>query len=604
MGAFDDRAADRRRRQGAEPRAGGRATKRAQAPGAPRPAVLEPPALGANVVIATIALNLLSLAMPIIVLQIYDRVLPNRTMTTLFWFAGGLMGVTVLEALLRWARSYLTGWSAVRYQHSVTCLAVKHLLQSDLTVLERESTGVHLNRLQMIDSIAEFVGSEARLVVIDLCFIVLFLLVFWTIGGSLVLIPIGLLAATGVVALALSRLLRRALAERAEAEDRRSSFVLEVLTGIETVKSLAMEPLMLRRYERLKASAAAIAYRLIWLSNASQHLGGILSNITMALVAIFGAQLVIHEAMSLGGLSACMMLAGRAIQPPLKAFSLLFQFERIADAKRRVNELFQFAGDASGHEGARPAIKGDITLEDVRFSYSGTGPPLLDGVSLSIGAGECVAVTGGSGVGKSTLLMLINGMLRPNGGDIRLDGRSVGAFDVGWLRRHVVLVAQRHVLFRGTILDNLTMFRRDDPIQEALAAARALGLDTVISRLPEGYDTEIKDNGDCALPEGTRQGIAAARAFAREARVILFDDANSCFDARSDEHLIAHVRSLRGATTVVMVTHRPALLALADRVFELKAGRLCALDPFSRTQAVIADVPDRGAAAVAGDRAA
>lgn len=570
----------------------------------PRPAVLDPPALGANVVIATVALNLLSLAMPIIVLQIYDRVLPNRTLTTLFWFAAGLMGVTVLEALLRWARAYLTGWSAVRYQHSMTCLAVEHLLKSDLSVFERESTGVHLNRLQMIDSIAEFVGSEARLVFIDLCFIVLFLVVFWTIGGVLVLIPIGLLAVTGIVALALSRLLRKALAERAEAEDRRSSFVLEVLSGIETVKSLAMEPLMLRRYERLKASAAAIAYRLIWLSNASQHLGSILSNITMAVVAVFGARLVIDETLSLGGLSACMMLAGRAIQPPLKAFSLLFQFERIADAKRRVGELFLLPTDAACCDGACDEIKGAITFDGVSFSYTGAGPPLLDGVSLSIAAGEFIAVTGGSGVGKTTLLMLINGMLSPSAGEVRLDETGVGDFDDKWLRRHVVLVAQRHVLFRGTILDNLTMFRRDDPIQEALAAARALGLDTVISRLPDGYDTEIKDNGDCALAEGIRQGIAAARAFAREARVILFDDANSCFDARSDEHLIDHLRTLKGRVTVVIVTHRPALLALADRVLELKGGRLQRLDPMAQTQAAIATVPDRGAAALAGGRAA
>jgi ATP-binding cassette subfamily C protein LapB len=554
-------------------------------------------------VIATIALNLLSLVMPIIVLQIYDRVLPNRTVTTLFWFAAGLMGATVIEALLRWARAYLTGWSAVRYQHSVTCRAVEHLLRIDLPQFEREPTGVHLNRLQMIDSIAEFVGSEARLVGIDLCFIILFLLVFWTIGGALVLIPIGLLAATGLTALALSRRLREALAARAEAEDRRSSFVLEVLTGIETVKSLAMEPLMLRRYERLKASAAAIACRLIWLSNASQHLGGILSNVTMALVAVFGARLVIEEQLSLGGLSACMMLASRAIQPPLKAFSLLFQFERIADAKRRVSELFQLPAEATARDGSRAEINGNIALSGVSFSYTVTGPPLLDNISLSIAAGACVAVTGGSGVGKSTLLMLLNGMLRPSAGDIDLDGVGIGAFDPDWLRRHVVLVAQHHVLFRGTILDNLTMFRRDDPIQEGLAAARALGLDRVISRLPDGYDTEIKDNGDCALAEGIRQGIAAARAFARDAKVILFDDANGCFDARADEHLARHLRALKGTVTVVLVTHRPALLALADRVFELKAGRLQPCDPLGLAPAATADVPDRGAA-VGGGRAA
>ena len=535
--------------------------------------------IGPTAAVATVGLNVLSLTLPIMVLQIYDRVLPNAALYTLFWFAVVFVVVIVIEAILRWSRSYLVGWAAVRFQHNLVLDAAEHVLNGELATFERDSPGTHINRMQAIDHLAEFVAGESRLVVIDLCFIPLFLFVFWTISGGLVALPIALLAATGIAAFFISGMLRRSYVERAEADDRRSSFVLEVLKGLETVKLLGMEPLMLRRYERLRERTAANAYRVIFLSNFAQQMGGFISTVTMALVVVFGAKLVIDQQLSIGGLAACMMLASRAIQPPLKGFSLLSQFQIIVFAKERIREIFQIPREihvdaTNDGDTQEEPLNGAIDLRGVTYTYYEADAPLLANIDLSVAPGEYVAIRGASGVGKSTLLMLIRGLLRADEGEVLIDGRDISQWPPEILRQHLAMLTQGHVLFRGTILDNLTMFQRPNAVEDGFRAARILGLDTAVSLLPDGYDTEIRDASDIGLPDGLRQGIGVARIFAHDYRVILFDDAATCLDARVDQALVNAFRRIKGRASVVMVTRNPSLLALADRTYEIHDGKM------------------------------
>ena len=527
-------------------------------------------------VVATVVLNVLCLALPIVVLQVYDRVLPNAALHTLLLLAIGLAGVMVIEGVLRWARAYLVAWNGARFHHEATCKTVDRLLACDLASFERESLGTHLNRLQAIDQVAESVSGEARLVVIDLCFVAVFLFVFWTIAGNLVAVPLVLLAITAVIAAFLVRALRKSLADSAKTEDRRASFIHEVLSGMETVKLLAMEPLMARRYERLRAQTSANAYRVIFLSNLSQHLGGLLSNLTIVLVVVLGAKAVMENSLSLGGLSACMLLAGRSIQAPLRAFSLMSRLQISSLAKQRFGEALKTPPEAGSGQPDVTGIEGAIELRGAHFGYGADDTPLLDGVDLKIKPGEFIAITGGSGVGKSTLLMLMAGLLMPSKGEVLVDGRDIRQVNPWSLRRFMVLLGQKHVLFKGTILDNLTMFQRKDRLEDGLAAARMLGLDSAIGRLPDGYDTEVTDSADHALADGVRQGISVARAFTHDTRVILCDEANSCFDRKTDQFFNATLRRVKGDVTVVIVTHRPSLLSIADRIFALRDGKLVA----------------------------
>ena len=299
---------------------------------------------------------------------------------------------------------------------------------------------------------------------------------------------------------------------------------------------------MARRYERLRAQTSANAYRVIFLSNLSQHFGGLLSNMTIVLVVVIGAKLVMGDTLSLGGLSACMLLAGRSIQPPLRAFTLLSRFQISTFAKQRFNELAEIPPEAGAGRPERTDIDGAIELRGAHFRYGADDTPLLEEINLKVEPGEFVAITGNSGVGKSTVLMLMSGLLKPSKGEVLVDGCDICQINPRSLRRVIVFLGQKHVLFRGTILDNLTMFRRKEALEDGLAAARMLGLDTAIGRLPDGYDTEVTDSADHALADGIRQGIAAARAFKRETRVILFDEANSCFDRKTDQFLNATLR--------------------------------------------------------------
>ena len=532
------------------------------------------PAAGPSVLLASLTLNVLSLGLPIVILQVYDRILPNAAVETMFWLTFGLCAILVLDGFFRTARSYVAGWSAARFEHAAACRAVDRLLGSDIGRYECEPPGVYLDRVQAIDVLREYYAGQARLLMIDLPFVVLFVGLIWFIGGALVLIPIVLLGLLGFVAWRIGGALKQALAARAEIDDRRFSFIIEVLSGIQTAKLLAMEALLQRRYERLQESGASSTYRATFLSNVAQNLGSFLSNLTMVSVASFGAVSVISGELTIGGLAACTMLSGRTVQPLLRALGVWTQLQNIEVAQQRLDKLFELAPEANRSATGTPDLSGAIELQDVTFGYGADEPPIFSNLNLKLAPGEVVGVSGHTGTGKSTLLMLIMGVFRPTSGKVLLDGVDVADCDPYAIRPQIGYLPQNAVLFQGTILDNLTMFRGPDAVDDALDAARSLGLDEIIHRLPEGYETKVGDGAEDDLPAGIKQGIAMARVLAGKPRIILFDEANNAFDRNADVALKHALEKLKGKATMVMVSHRPSILALADRIYDLRDCRL------------------------------
>ena len=259
---------------------------------------------GSAVPLASLAVNVLSLALPIVILQVYDRILPNAALGTFTLLIIGLVVVLLFDGFFRTARAYITGWSAARLEHLIGCRAIDRMLAAAIGEFEKSPPGIHLDRLYAIDQLREFHAGQARLVMIDLPFVGVFLCLIWFIGGPLVVIPIGLLAVLGAMGLLLGRKLKQLIAERAKLDDRRYSFIIEVLSRIQTVKLLAMEPLLLRRYERLQESGALGAYETTRLSNLTQSLGSLFSNLVMISVAAVGATMVVEHELSIGGLAA------------------------------------------------------------------------------------------------------------------------------------------------------------------------------------------------------------------------------------------------------------------------------------------------------------
>lgn len=537
------------------------------------------PSLGTSVWVGSLVLNLLGLGLPVVLLQVYDRILPYQATGTLTFLVLGLIAVLLMDVLLRTVRGAITGWSAARFEHIAACRAADRLLSTAIGEFEKDSPGVHLDRFAAITVMKEYYSGQAKLLLIDLPFVTLFLGLIYFVAGWIVLVPLGIFAALAIASAGIGLWLRSVLADRAALDDRRYSFVIEALSGIHTIKLLSMESQMQRRYERLQESTAAASYLVTFVGNLAQGTGWFFSNLTMVSVASAGAIVVMEGGLSVGGLAACTLLAGRSVQPILRALGIWSQYQNISIARNRLAQMFEAPAEAPVGRADCGTIEGAIKIENVSFSYGEDEPQLLDDVSLEVDPGEVIGISGGSGSGKTTLLMLIMGLLDPTEGTVRIDGQDVRELDPYRLRPQIAFLPQAAVLFQGTIIENLTLFQGSAAFDSALEAARRIGVDEAVRHLPGGYQTDVGKGASMELPVGLKQSIAMARALAGKPRIILFDEANGGLDSTADGRLKEALASLKGEATIIIVSHRPSLLNLADRRFDLAEGKLVARAP-------------------------
>lgn len=525
------------------------------------------------VLAASLAVNLLALVLPLVTLQIYDRVLPYTAWPTLHALAAMLVVVLLLDAGLKAARAFLSGWAGARFEHRLGQASVESLLTAPITEIERVPPGEQLERLSAVDPFREFYANQGPIILVDLPFAVLFFALIWMIGGPLVMVPLLLLAVFAALALAVGHALRHAASHRATLDERRFSFLIEAFSGIHTIKALGLEPVMVRRYERLLDGAAIATQRSAALSGHAQVIGSLFSQIATVGTVLVGAWAVTHGSLTIGSLSACTMLAGRALQPLMKAMGVWTYFQSVRVARARLEQLMHLPAERPADAPAFDKLQGHIRLENVSFGYPGQAP-LLEGINLEIQPGETIAIIGQNGSGKSTLLGLMSGMLTPTNGRVLHDGIDVQSREAGSLRRQIAYLPEKATLFKGTILQNLTLFRGGDVVDEATQLAAAFGLDRAIAHQPHGFDTKVAHGAQDALPAGMRQRIAMIRALIGAPPVVLFDEANVALDGASDDKLRAVLSSYKRRRTVVLVTFRPSLLKLADRVLKVEAGRL------------------------------
>ncbi len=528
-------------------------------------------ALDPTLLLASLALNVLGTALPIFTLQVYDRVIPNAAADTLVLLVVLLATVLVGEGIMRATRNALAGWAGARYEHAAGCSAIQRLIEGDFSAVQRDSPGMHLERLGAVDRLREFYANQGATIFVDLPFALVFAGLIWVIGGPLVWVTVAVFAAFAIAALAVGGRLRDAIGERARSDDRRTSFMIEVLTGITTVKALTMERQMMRRYERLMDTAAAGAHRVTNLSNLSQTLGSLFSNLAVVAVLAYGATLVLAGDMTVGQLACCSLLAGRTLQPLMRAMGIWTNFQGIRIARERLKALADIPFEPGrGKTGGPRLDRGEIELRNVDFAYPG-GKNILHGANLKVAAGECVAIVADNGSGRSTVLSMLAGLVRPKAGAILYDGQALGAGHPRPGPTEIGLLPRQGTVFHGSLIDNLTMFRRGPIVDAALDLSARLGLDRYVAAQPQGYETEIGESE--TLPGGVRQRIAIVRALADEPRVVLFDEGNNGLDHDSNDRLLELLRDIKGNSTLVLVSYQPSVLRLADRVYELRDGR-------------------------------
>ncbi len=522
----------------------------------------------------SIFVNALSLALPLMLLQIYDRILPSAGLDTLAILVAGVVVALVLDTILRIGRSHIIGWVGARFEHVAGCRAFERIVHTNVQDFTRVGSGAHLERMGALSSVKDFYAGQILLTLLDLPFAAIFLTLIWYLGGDLVFVPAGMLLLFAICAMIIGASLHRALDERTTWDDRRFNFIIEVLNGIHIVKAMAMEAQMMRRYERLLESCSAGDHRAVLSSAAAVNIGAFFSEMTMVVVVGFGSVMAINGHLTIGGLAACTLLAGRALQPLQRAMNVWTRFQAIRLARTRVKRIFEAEPEAAiGEPVDAGEINGAIKLENVSFRYDEDGPDVVSGLSVQIAAGECIAIAGGNSSRRSTLLGLMLGALRATDGAVLLDEHDVRAFDPSDLKKQVAFLPEHGEVFKGSIMDNITMF--DDALTDrAIEVAIELGLDRVVDSMPMGWDTMIGTAATESLPPGIKQRIAIARGLVTDPKIILFDEANMAMDSTGDTYLRNALIRRKGRCTMVLITYRPSLIEIADKAYEFSDQKL------------------------------
>jgi len=527
-----------------------------------------------DVLAASLLTNILALGLPFVILQVYDRIIPNQATDTFLFLLFGIVAIVIFDGLIKTFRSAILSWEGAKYDHIKSMQAVEHILHTDATSFESKPYGYYLDKIHALEQVQDFYSGQSILLMMDLPFVIIFMALVWFIAGPLVFIPITLLLIFGVISIATGQKLHSALLNRSEMEDRRQNFIIEVLSGIHTVKAMAMEPFMMRRYERLQGQSAESIYQLSRINSIVQGIGATFSQVAVISFVSIGSLFVIDGELTMGALAAGTMLSGRVLQPGLKAMGLWTQFQSIRLAHRKVKELLDMPGEISGDIKVGDDFKGSIELKKIGFKYPGNDQKILENVSLRIEANEMIGITGNNGVGKSTLIKLLAGYIHPDQGEILIDEQNIAEYDLEQIRAQIGIVPQYGILFEGTILENMTLYREGEAADEAIELSRLLGLEEIIARMPQGLDTKVGGAAVDSLSEGVRQKVIMVRSLVGHPKIILFDDANANFDLKNDGRLLSFISSMRGKRTIIIVSHRPSYLRLCDRNFIIENHHL------------------------------
>lgn len=540
---------------------------------APDSLLAEPP-LSLSTYVASGVVNVLALALPLTILQIYDRVLPNAAFDTLAALIVVLLGVVAVDGILKYFRSAIVNWSAASFTHNLTVKALSSMLATRPSKFARTMASEHLERLNAISGLGSHLGGQSRIVAVDILFIPIFAAVIILVGGAIFFVVLSLFAVFGYLALRRTRALNETIAEREMHESRKNDFIIEVLRSMQTVKALAMEPLMMRRFERLQSAASVNTKRAIKLTGAAQTYSAMYASLSVVAIVGVGAVMVLNGRLTLGALACCMLLSSQLLQPLMRSLASWNDIQLAKHRKDRVAAIFEECDQPSSapvnfQNRARPK---SVTLRNVTVQY-GDAKPLFENLNFEIPAGAIVAIKGADGSGRSSLLRVLMGDTPITEGEV-LIGDQKGAENA---RAAVRYVGQSPTIFRGTILDNLTLFG-ELPAKSALTASRIVGLDDEIVKMPLGYDTMLKSAAGRDVPAPTAQRISIVRALAMRPSVLILDEANTLLDFAGEQRFAEALQRLRGKITIVLATHRPSLIRLADKAYEVSGGKLVPLD--------------------------
>jgi ATP-binding cassette, subfamily B, bacterial HlyB/CyaB len=528
-----------------------------------------------RVLVASFFLQLFALISPLFFQVVIDKVLVHRSLSTLDVLVFGLVTISAFETVLGLLRTYVFSHTTNRIDVELGARLFRHLLALPIAYFQARRVGDSVARVRELENIRNFLTSSALTLIIDLFFTFVFLAVMFVYSPFLTFVVLGSFPFyIGISALA-TPLFRRRLNEKFERGAENQAFLVESVTGIETLKSMAVEPQMQRRWEEQLAGYVSSSFRVLSLNNTASQLVQFVNKLVTAGVLYFGATLVIDGSLTVGELVAFNMLAGRVSAPVLRLAQIWQDFHQARLSVARLGDILNTTPEPiyNPSQTALPAIRGDVMFDHVTFRYRIDGPAILQDVSFSTPSGQIVGVVGPSGSGKSTLAKLIQRLYVPESGRVIIDGIDLNVVDPAWLRRQIGVVLQENVLFNCSVRENIALADPAVPMERVIAAAQLAGAHEFILELPNGYDTVLGERGS-SLSGGQRQRIAIARALMMDPRILIFDEATSALDYESERIIQQNMPQIANGRTVFIVAHRLSTVRHADRIMTIDRGRL------------------------------
>lgn len=532
-----------------------------------------------EVFVASILVNSFALASPLFIMNVYDRVVPNNALPTLWVLAIGVATVFLFDLMLRTLRGYFLDMAGKRADIILSATIFERVMNIKMAA-RSNSVGSFANSMQEFESFRDFFTSATLTTLIDLPFAFLFIAVIWMIAGPVAYIPLAVIPITIIISLLIQIPLGRTVQQLFRHSGQKSATLIESLTGLETIKSIGAETPIQRKWEQTIGFMAKHSQRARLLSSAAVNLTTFVQQMTTIAVVVFGVYLISEQEITMGALIASTILTGRALAPMAQVASILTRYHHSKAALQSLNSLMELPVERpTGREFLhRSEFQGGIEFKDVSFRYPDQPMDALTDVSFSIEPGEKVAFIGRIGSGKSSIEKLMLGLYEPYEGSILLDNTDIRQIDPIDLRRNMGYAPQDVVLFFGSMRDNIAMgapFADDNAV---LRAAELAGVTDFVNRHPSGFDMQVGERGE-GLSGGQRQSVAVARALLMDPKLLVLDEPTNAMDNSTEERFKARLAEVIKDKTLVLVTHRASLLSLVDRIIVMDQGRVVADGP-------------------------
>jgi subfamily B ATP-binding cassette protein HlyB/CyaB len=528
-----------------------------------------------EVLVASFFLQVFALVSPLFFQVVIDKVLVHRSLTTLEVLLLGLFAISLFETVLGVLRTYVFSHTTNRIDVELGARLFRHLLALPLAYFQARRVGDSVARVRELENIRNFLTSSALTLVIDLFFTVVFVAVMFFYSPTLTAVVLAAFPLYIGISAGAGPLFRQRVDEKFRRGAENQAFLVESVTGIETLKAMAVEPQMQRRWEEQLAGYVASSFRLTNLGNVASQAVQFVNKLVTVGTLYLGAKLVMDGSLTVGELVAFNMLASRASQPVLRLAQIWQDFHQARLSVARLGDILNTTPEAStkSSRASLPPIRGEVTFDHVSFRYRIDSPEILKDINLRVPPGQVVGIVGASGSGKSTLARLVQRLCVPESGRVLVDGVDLAMVDTAWLRRQVGIVLQDNILFNCSVRQNIALADPAMPMERVVAAARLAGAHDFILELPDNYDSVIGERGS-SLSGGQRQRIAIARALVMNPRILIFDEATSALDYESERVIHQNMAHIVKGRTVFIIAHRLSSVRAADRIITLDRGRV------------------------------